>query len=350
MKRALISAAFAVAAVALPASAGAAPVATHDASQSSASVRDYWTPERMEAAEPLDAPGDAPLATSSGPPASAAAQPPDVEIDPARDIAYPERTHGRIFFSLGGQNATCSGTIVTSRSRNLVLTAGHCVVQPGGEGIEPVWVSNLIFVPAYRDGLAPFGSYPATTLRAPARWAREPLIELDIGAVSLVPGPGGAQIQDLLGSRGASFNRVLGSYRNKGVQIFGYPGEPAAFYNAERPILCNSRVLGLERGTGSLLAGPCNQKQGSSGGGWVIGGGLVNSVVSHGPCPPATIQTCTQTAGTFFGNEAFKLYSAAGGGIAKGVKKKIKGCKRKDEKKRAQCIARAQTFQPVVLP
>ena len=41
------------------------------------------------------------------------------------------------------------------------------------------------------------------------------------------------------------------------------------------------------------VAGPCNQKQGSSGGGWVIGGGLVNSVVSHGPCPPATALTCT---------------------------------------------------------
>lgn len=347
-KRVLIPAVLA-AAIALPSSAAAAPVVNHDAAQSPDAVLDYWTSARMEAAEPLDAPGDTPPA-GAPPLATAASQPPDVEIDPARDIAYPERTHGRIFFTLGGQNSSCSGTIVTSRLRNLVLTAGHCVVEPGGEGVEPVWSSNVIFVPAYRNGAAPYGSYPATTLRAPVRWAREPMINLDIGAMNLVPGPGGAQIQDLLGSRGASFNRPLPSYRNKAVQIFGYPGEPAAFYDAERQVLCNSRFLGLERGTGSLVAGPCNQKQGSSGGGWVIGGGLVNSVVSHGPCPPATALTCTTTAGTFFGNEAFNLYSAAGGGVSKGVRKKLKGCKRKRDKQRANCVARAQTFRPVVLP
>lgn len=358
MKRALIPAAlaavfvaaFALAAAAIPASAAAAPVATHSSGESPGSVLDYWTPERMRAAEPVEAPGEAPLATSSAPPASAASQPPDLEIDPARDVLYPERTHGKLFFTLGAQNLSCSGTVVASRSRNLVMTAGHCVVEPGGGGIEPVWASNMVFVPAYRDGVAPFGLYPATTVRAPTRWVREPLIELDIAAVNLVPGPGGAQIQDLLGARGASFNRPRGSYRNNGFQIFGYPGEPAAFYNGERPILCNSRFQGYERGTGSVLAGPCNMKQGSSGGAWVLAGGLVNSVVSHGPCPSATALTCTQTAGTFFGPSAYNLFAASGGGVAKGVKKKIKACKRKRGAKRANCIARAQTFRPVVLP
>ncbi|CAN5583374.1 hypothetical protein BH20ACT15_BH20ACT15_08760 [soil metagenome] len=341
----------AIAAAVLPASAAAAPVATHGPGAGPAKAVGFWTPERMRSAVPLDGPGDAPApaASSSGPSASAAAQPPDVEIDPARDTAYPERIHGKLFLTLGGQNVSCSGTVVNSRRGNLVLTAGHCVVTPGIGGSEPVWATNVIFVPAYRDGVAPFGTYPATSLRAPTRWVREPLIELDIGAVNLVPGPGGAEIQSLLGARGVSFNRPSRSYRRKGFQIFGYPGEPAAAYDAEWPILCRSRFKGFEPFSGSVVAGPCNMKQGSSGGGFVIGGGLVNSVVSHGTCPPATAANCTRTAGTFFGSTAFKLWSAAGGGVSKGKRKQLKSCKRKRGKKKLTCRARAQTFKPVRL-
>ena len=325
-----------------PALAGQPAAVSHTVGQTPAEVRAYWTPERMREAEPLDLPGAA--AETGAPLATAGAQPPDQEIDPSRDTAYPERIHGKLFFTFGPDNLSCSATVVTSFTRDLLLTAGHCVVVPSGSG--PVFATNVLFVPGYRNNARPFGTYVATRLRAPAIWAFEGDIALDLGTVNVAPGPGGP-IQDTLGSRGVSFNRPARSYKGKRFQIFGYPALPSAFYDGERPILCNSVFVGFEQFVGAVLASPCHQQEGSSGGGWVIKGGLVNSLVSHAGCiqpGPA----CEVIAGTYFGNTAFKLWAGSAGGLPKGRKKRLRGCKRKSGKKRARCIVRAQTFRPVV--
>jgi hypothetical protein len=235
---------------------------------------------------------------------------------------------------------------VTSFSRNLILTAAHCLVIPGGEGVRPSFASDVLFVPGYRDGARPFGTFVAIGARVPALFAFESDPALDVGAVDLAPGPAGP-IQDLLGSRGVSFNRPRGRYTRQAFQIFGYPGEPSAFYDAERPIRCDSAFRGLERFSRSLLAAPCHMQEGSSGGGWVIGGGLVNSVVSHGGCFPITT-ACEVMAGPYFGHAAFKLWRAGAGAMPKGRRKRLKRCRRVDSKKRRlRCLGRAQTFAPV---
>ncbi len=350
--RTAIAGAAALAALSLPAAASAAPVVSEAPDQSAADVRGYWTADRMRAAEPLAPPAEeAAQASFRGGGATAAAQPPDVESNPALDTTFPQRVHGKLFITFGAQDGSCSATVVRSRTRNVLMTAGHCVVEPGGGGIEPVWATNVAFVPAYRNGATPFGIYPAERLSAPVRWAREPMIELDVGAVNVVHSPAG-EIQDVLGARGISFNRPAKKYKRNRTKftIFGYPGEPSAFYDTERLIICNSPFRGFEKFSGSPVAGPCNQKQGSSGGGWVLGG-RVNSVVSHGTCPPATIATCTLTSGTYFGNTAYKLWSNAAGGVPKSVKKKLKKCKRpRKASARAACRAKAQNFKPVVRP
>ena len=343
MKRQGVAAAIAAAALwAAPgAQAGGGPVATHEVDASPAEVRDYWTPERMLAAEPLDDPGGGRLKRG---PAQAAAAPPDQEIPPELDVTYPYRIHGKLFLTLGGSNGQCSATVVTSFSRDLVLTAGHCVAEPRGAG-QVDWASNLLFVPAYRDGNAPLGSYPAVNAGSPALWAFEGAISFDVGVLKLAPGGGGA-IQDQLGSRGIAFNRAVKNFRGKSAQLFGYPAAPEPAYDGQRPILCNSPFLGIEGFSGSLVAGPCNQQQGASGGGWVQNGGIVTSLTSHSACDNPN--GCTAIAGTYLGDAAFKLWSAIGGGLPKGLKKKIKGCKRKKPKKRQRCITRYQTFQPVI--
>ncbi|HET8975474.1 MAG TPA: hypothetical protein VFN15_02500 [Solirubrobacterales bacterium] len=316
-------------------------VAGHALGQSPAEVRDYWTAERMREAQPLDAPageGD-----EAAPLASAAAQPPDLETDPSRDTAYPERIHGRLFLTFGASDAACSATVVRSFTRNLLLTAGHCVVSPSASG--PQWAANVAFVPGYRNNVRPFGTWPATRLRAPGIWAFEGDISFDVGAINLVAGPSGP-IQDALGARGVSFNRPPGSYKGKRFRIFGYPADPPAFYDGERLILCDSRFQGFEKFTGAVKAGACHQQQGSSGGGWVLGGGLLNSVVSHGACRTDS-DACQVTSGTYFGDLIFSLWAKAAGGLPKGRSKRIKNCRRKGKKAR-RCLVRAQTFKPVV--
>jgi hypothetical protein len=321
-------------------------IVVHPLEQSPADVRSYWTPERMRRAEPLDAPG-APAGAGAASAPNYLAQSPDQEISPERDLAYPERIHGRLFVTFGPDSGSCSATVVTSRARNVILTAGHCVAMPTSEGSPPILAGNVLFVPGYRNGGAPFGAYVGTTARAPGLWSFEGLIELDVGAINLAPSAAG-QIEDVLGSRGVSFNRPAGSYKKNKTrfQVFGYPAQPPAFYDGERPILCNSPFKGFEKFTASLQIGPCNMKEGSSGGGWVLKGGLLNSVVSHNGC--GLSPACTLVSGTYFGDIAFKLWSAAGGGIAKGRKKQIRNCKKKSAGKRLSCLTRAQTFKPTV--
>ena len=338
-----------LAVVAISPAAAQSSLAVHATAQSSEQVLDYWTPARIASAQPLDSPAVPGLA--GAPSATAAAQAPDQEVDPGRDTAYPERLHGKLFVTIGAANASCSATVVNSRSRNLLLTAGHCVVEPGFNGAEPVWATNVLFVPGFRNGAAPFGAYPAVSLSAPQRWAREPLIELDVGAVNVVPGPTG-QIQDVLGARGVSFNKPTSFYSNKTrFGVFGYPGEPAAFYDAGRLIRCDAPFVRFEKFIGSPQVGPCNMKQGASGGGWVLKGGIINSVVSHGPCPVSTAAICTLIAGTYFGETVYRLWASAGGGVSKGVKKKIRACRKlRKAAAKQRCRSRAQTFRPVVRP
>lgn len=345
---ALAAAVYAALTAAISATAASEPgaVLEHAIEQSPAEVRAHWTPERMREAVPLGPPGTVEGRSGGATAPDVRAQPPDQEIPPALDTAYPERVNGKLFVTVGALNATCSATVVTSFGRNLILTAAHCLVIPGGEGVRPSFASNVMFVPSYRDGARPLGTFVATGARVPTFFAFESDPSLDVGAVNLAPGPSG-QIQDLLGSRGVTFNRPRARYKGQIFQIFGYPAEPAAFYDAERPIRCDPSFRGFERFSRSLLAAPCHMQEGSSGGGWVIAGGLVNSVVSHGACFPIST-ACEVMAGPYFGGAAFKLWQSAAGPMPKGRRKRLRRCRRVDsKKKRLRCLSRAQTFGPV---
>jgi len=322
--------------------AGAATINGHAVPQSSDAIRGYWTPERMAAAQPLDGPqgGTEP----ASPTASAAAQPPDLETDPAQNRTYPQQVHGRLFVTFGGEDRSCSATVVHSFSGNLVLSAGHCIVKPSVAG--PEWAANVAFVPSYREGERPYGTWPAISLRAPGAWARAGLLDFDLGAVNIIASDFG-QFQDLLGARGITFNRTARSYRNKRFQIFGYPTDPVASYDGERLIVCNSRFRGIEKLTGALKAGPCHQQEGSSGGGWVLNDRLLNSVVSHSGCITDS-DACDVLSGTYFGDVAFKLWNSAAGRLPRGRVKAAKACKKRKGRKARNCLVKARTFKPIV--
>jgi hypothetical protein len=346
MRRSATQAAAALAlglAIAAPTAAAATSpkVAGQTVTQPPAAVRDYWTPERMREAEPLDAPAG--FGDERDPLASAAAQPPDVETDPAVDTAYPQRLHGRLFMRFGADDSSCSATVVRSYTRNLILTAGHCVVNPTAGG--PRWATNVAFVPGYRNDVRPLGTYAATNLRAPGIWAFEGDVSFDVGAINLAPGAGGP-IQDALGARGITFDRLGSDFKGRRFKVFGYPADPVAFYDGGRLIVCDSPFQGFERFSGAVKTGPCHQQQGASGGGWIFGNGLLASVVSHGACKQDS-DACQVMSGTYFGDFIFSLYAKAAGGLPKGVKKRIARCRGKGKKTRP-CLVRARTFKPVV--
>ncbi len=311
----LVAAAALVCSAAPAAQAATSAPVSHQVSQNPAEVRAYWTPQRMQSAEPVDSPEVAgpSAAVASVVSADSQATGRAVEIhptygnstydyQPGSETSFPQQVHGKIFFAVPGQgNFACSGTLVASLLRNVVVTAGHCVDDPDVQQ----WSTDLIFIPAYRDGAAPLGTYPAASLLSTDEWTQGGDLSYDVGIAQLA-----TPLEDQLGARGIVFNKPPKST----YQIFGYPGLPNPPYNGERLVACDASFFALQY-TGhpfSTLAYPCDMQEGSSGGGWVTPAGAVASVVSHGSCE-FDPSTCGQIAGPYFGDAIKKLYNKAGG-------------------------------------
>ena len=314
-------------------------------------VRTYWTPARMRAAEPVEADPATALsgrvrradrrsrrASWVGPAAAGSkggaairrgkASQSDERIlgsnrdeiaDPA-DPAY--AAHGKVFFTIPkGSEAgdyVCSGTAVNSRNRSLVWTAGHCVYDfeaPKSGGFS----TNFIFVPGYKDGVAPYGEWPARKLGTTAGWKTEGNIRFDLGAAVVRTDANGRRLQEVVAATGIGFNQP----RAQTLQAFGYPAVPPPLeFTGEREFRCTGKPFGVDRPSGTV--GPattgieCDMTAGSSGGGWVGGttAPILLSVTSYGY--PTELD---HLYGPYMSADAKALYKLVRGG----KKKKKKG-------------------------
>lgn len=234
-----------------------------------ARVRRYWTPARMASARPLnlvvDGSGRARLHAGRPAPLAGASFLPVAEPE-----APPFAANGRVFVKQGNLRGYCSGTAIDSPTRQLVLTAGHCV-DSGRLGGRSVWSRYLLFVPAYTAGRAPFGSFVSkrSHILAPRQWTRHGNPHFDIGAFLTHPNGQGVNVADAVGG-GAAI--ALDLPRTQRFRTFAYPG------NARRMQECNSPYLGPDA-LFFRLPGPqtlsirCHWAPGASGGGWLIGDG-----------------------------------------------------------------------------
>jgi V8-like Glu-specific endopeptidase len=82
------------------------------------------------------------------------------------NTAYPYRTVGKLFFSDGVSNFVCSASVISYR---VVVTAGHCVHR--GSGGAAGFYRNFLFVPAFRNGAAPFGSWNWSYVVVTGTWS-----------------------------------------------------------------------------------------------------------------------------------------------------------------------------------
>jgi hypothetical protein len=283
--------------------------------QAPGAVRRYWTPARMRAARPPDLTITA-LGQGEDAAASARAARRTRRSSLHREIPttreFPYRTHGKVFFTLGLSDYSCSATAVRSPGRSLVWTAGHCVSDPGLAG--PVFATNWEFVPGYKEGRKPFGEWPATSLATTPQWGgRGPLsggdTDFDFGAAVVAP-RGSSHLQEAIGARRIAFRQA----RDKIYSAFGYPAErPPPEFDGRHLFVCRSRYKGADPGTGppSPLRISCDMTGGASGGGWVIQRDdrrYVASVTSYGYwSQPNSVY------GPYQGTVARRLYEAAGG-------------------------------------
>ncbi|GGK19959.1 hypothetical protein GCM10010124_10720 [Pilimelia terevasa] len=153
----------------------------------------------------------------------------------------------------------CTAAVVTSLSKSLLLTAGHCVHRGKG-GAQ---AQNLAFVPAY-EGAAnrPYGVWGVSRIRVMDGWKDRHLRGRDL-AFAVVEPRGGRALASVVGANGLVFR---GKRRVAVVEI-GYPANGA--YTGDVQVRCadttTRSILWKQNKMG------CDTKGGASGAPWLRG-------------------------------------------------------------------------------
>jgi V8-like Glu-specific endopeptidase len=166
----------------------------------------YWTAARLMAASPMR--GQENLQMPAGQSARPAAVAPRV---------------GALFVREPGGNHFCTASPVTSPGKDLLITAAHCV-SAGSDGGSR---QDLVFIPGYRDGQAPYGVWVVRKVFVPPQWARASDPAFDVGFVVVAPHDG-KNIEDVLGAN----KLAVGSGYVHLVRVTGYPD------SADSPVTC----------------------------------------------------------------------------------------------------------------
>ena len=285
--------------------------------QQSASLN-YWTPARMGAAKPYPIPvahiqknvpskqsipgkagsagGTAPSGVKaatqiqSAPAAASAVQPAlnggldypfpytRYPVYPAANRnTYPWTVNGKLFFTQDGGSFVCSATSVVAPSKTRVWTAGHCVAS--GEGLHH-FDTSAVFVPAYNNGTAPFGTFAATNYTTATAWINNGDLSVDFGAFHTGKNAKGQTLAAAVGTAGFTWNQSDEQewLDDAWPQAAPFNGKTEQEVNAPTAVRVNIGGIGQDAmGIGSNLTG------GSSGGSWRMyaGGQYVGFVGSH---------------------------------------------------------------------
>lgn len=293
---------------------------------------DFWTDERVE--EAIDNPLDTVVA--AGPGANAPGMGPR-SLQGSRSLYTGDRmrpfgsTVGRVLVR-GVQKdgsqfvSSCTGTVVDTANRSTILTAGHCVREPGvwsdgnGDGLRqeneyaPIWddgnddgqrqdneltprqwYTEISFVPGYDNQTRTHGTWLAASgtdgnalVVVGTGWDRSRLWEYDFAAFVVAPQAGQTVFEKVGG--GHRYGAAVSADSPQALQSFGYPASaPPPEFTGEALYVCaGTPEVGDSRnadpGTAILALG-CDMTGGASGGPWIVnvsaGVGTVVAVNSY---------------------------------------------------------------------
>jgi V8-like Glu-specific endopeptidase len=280
-----------------------------DSAKDIAALERFWTPERMAKAVSLDKAPAAPKPDAAPRPdaaksAAPTGKPGSIPSAPARsDIKAPRINEsaavGKVFFTNPSDGGTyaCSASALNSSSKQMVVTAGHCV--HGGKG--GTWMTNWVYVPRYRSGARPFGTFAAKQMRTFTAWMNDSDLRRDVAMVTTWP-LNGNKIVNVTGGHGLSWNFS----RQQAVTILGYPGNHDG---GEIQWACTGTTRAVSDGRIEIQ---CNFGGGSSGGPWLRefndsnGLGSVNGVTS-------TVNSDGWNRSSYFDDGVKGMYDAQGG-------------------------------------
>ncbi len=183
-------------------------------------------------------------------------------------------------------NHFCTASVVHSPNRDLILTAAHCLSGGG----------DLVFVPGYRDGRAPYGVWKVKRRFLPDGWVKGQDEGSDMAFAVLAP-QGGKGVEDAVGANRFVTGAATGAAV---VTVTGYPDV------REAPISCTNRPHAHSGGQQRI---DCPEfTGGTSGSPWVGGDQQVVGVLGGHEQGGATADTSYSVV---FGAAAAKLYKDA---------------------------------------
>jgi V8-like Glu-specific endopeptidase len=175
------------------------------------------------------------------------------------DRSYPYRTVGLLLFRKQDDTVfSCSASIVSQR---LVLTAGHCVHD--GSGQLGGYYHGFVFIPAFRDGNAPFQAWTYSSVFTTNSWytgkGKVPNSS-DFGILEMNDSQAGDRIGAILGWLGVLANRLSPNH----VLSLGYPSNIDGGMKMHQAASQSIGSTGL-----NTIAYGSDMEHGSSGGPWV---------------------------------------------------------------------------------
>ncbi|MFF5532312.1 trypsin-like serine peptidase [Streptomyces cinerochromogenes] len=204
--------------VAVPAAGAAEPAPPGPAAgQEARQAARFWTAQRMADARPLDAARQTPAAPGAS--AAAAARPKGTLFKGTRLVGT--------FFGSDGPGGTtwhCTGSVIDTKARNIVLTAAHCALNMKGD---------YVFVPKFVKGAAPdrqpYGIFHIQRVFIDPRYVpdrgstttKKAASDLDTAFARVSANQWGKSLQDAVGG-GLTFTRPAG-YNLRNVTVTGYP-------------------------------------------------------------------------------------------------------------------------------
>ncbi|MSQ47668.1 MAG: hypothetical protein EXR78_04635 [Deltaproteobacteria bacterium] len=190
--------------------------------------------------------------------------------------AYPKSTVGKLFFTLNGQDFTCSASVI---GRSTLITAGHC----SSDG-DQTFADNQLFCPSFNvvaDSMRGCWSVVISWVSGPWHFSGDP----DYDYACLVTATVGTKIPNKIGNVTGTLGRAWNLASSQAERTFGYPAA-APFTGRTLQTTASTEwythdfIAGnqISKIIGSDLTG------GSSGGPWILGwtGGLAETVDTDG--------------------------------------------------------------------
>ncbi|WP_328962873.1 trypsin-like serine peptidase [Streptomyces virginiae] len=215
-------------------------------------------------------------------PAPGATLPPAVTPQPGGPAAFT----GALFTNGLDSDHFCTATVVTSPGRNMIITAGHCLLE--GDQRD----GSAVFAPAYANGVAPYGTWKIEEVFEDDRWAEGTDDDYDLAFARLAPDAKGRTIEDVTGAA------VLDTSGRAGerVTVTGYPADRGI------PRTCTSVAV---RESATQQRFDCADfPGGTSGSAWIAGDGKIIGILTGG-------DTDDVSTSTVLGEYAASLYAKA---------------------------------------